>query len=166
MNKIGYDTYDCILGNLYIIVSYKGVERLFLFKEDFEEYLRRNNTYLEKDEEICKETINQLDEYFNKKRKYFNLSINIESTEFRTKVYKELLNIPYGETRSYSDIARSINNEKAIRAVGQANRVNKIPIIIPCHRVIGKNGKMVGYAGDKVNMKELLLELENERLSK
>lgn len=162
--NIGYDIYDCILGKLYIVVSDKGVERLFISKDDFDRYLDKSNISRNKD--ICKETIKQLNEYFNNNRKYFDLKLNIDTTDFRNKVYKELLKIPYGETRSYSDIAKCINNEKAVRAVGQANRCNKIPIIIPCHRVIGKNGKMVGYDGDKVDIKEILLRLESDNKNK
>ena len=156
--NIGYDTYESILGKLYIVVSDKGVERVFFCKDNFDKYLEKNNISQNKD--ICKEAITQLDEYFNNSRKYFDLKLNIDTTDFRNRVYNELLKIPYGETRSYSDIAKSINNEKAVRAVGQANRCNKIPIIIPCHRVIGKNGKMVGYDGDKIDIKEILLRLE------
>ena len=147
MKNIGYDIYDSIIGKLYIVVSDKGVERVTLDEEEFNKYIDKNN--IKEDKEICKETVKQLDEYFNKKRKTFNLPINIETTEFRKSVYNELVKIPYGQTRSYSDIAKSINNEKAVRAIGQANRSNNIVIVIPCHRVIGKNGKMVGYAGDK-----------------
>jgi methylated-DNA-[protein]-cysteine S-methyltransferase len=161
MKNIGYDIYDSIIGKLYIVVSDKGVERITLDEEEFNKYIDKNN--IKEDKEICKETVKQLDEYFNKKRKTFNLPINIETTEFRKNVYNELVKIPYGQTRSYSDIAKSINNEKAVRAIGQANRSNNIVIIIPCHRVIGKNGKMVGYAGDKISIKEILLKLE-ERL--
>lgn len=160
MNKIGYDIYECVLGTLYIVVSSSGVEYVFLTKEEFEEYT--NNNLVHRDKELCREVIKQIDEYFNKKRKHFDLKLNINTTEFRNKVYNELLKIPYGKTRSYSDIAKAIGNEKAVRAIGQANRCNKIPIIIPCHRVIGKNGKMVGYAGDKIDIKEILLNLENK----
>lgn len=158
----GYDTYDSIIGKLYIVVSDKGVERLFLSEDDFNKYF--NDNHLNRNKDICKEAIKQLDEYFNNNRKQFNLKLNINTTEFRQKVYSELLNIPYGETRSYSDISKAINNEKAVRAVGQANRCNNIPIIIPCHRVVGKNGKMVGYAGDKISIKETLLKLESNNL--
>lgn len=101
-----------------------------------------------------------MDEYFSGKRKKFDVSIVLEGTEFRKKVWKELMNIPYGETCSYKDIAIKIGNPKACRAVGGANNKNKIPIIIPCHRVIGTGGKLVGYAGG-LHIKELLLE--NER---
>lgn len=159
MKRIGYDTYDCILGRLYIVVSENGVENVFLSEDEFNEY--NKNEKISKDENLCEDAIKQMSEYFNKKRKNFELPLNIKTTEFRKNVYEQLLKIPYGETRSYSDIARAINNEKAVRAVGQANRLNKIPIIIPCHRVIGKSGKMVGYAGNKISIKELLLELES-----
>ena len=160
MKRVGYDTYECILGTLYIVVSNDGVEGGFLTKEDFKENI--DDYQVEEDKELCREIIKQIDEYFNKKRKHFDFKLNINTTEFRNKVYNELLKIPYGETRSYSDIAKEIGNEKAVRAIGQANRCNKIPIIIPCHRVIGKNGKMVGYAGNKIDIKEILLNLENK----
>lgn len=157
-----YDTYDSIIGKLYIVVSDKGVERLFLSEDDFNKYF--NNNHINQNKDMCKEAIKHLDEYFNNNRKQFNLKLNINTTDFRQKVYSELLNIPYGETRSYSDISKAINNEKAVRAVGQANRCNTIPIIVPCHRVVGKNGKMVGYAGDKISIKEILLKLESNNL--
>lgn len=158
----GYDTYDSIIGRLYIVVSDKGVERLFLSEDEFNKYF--NDNHINQNKDMCKEAIKQLDEYFNNNRKQFNLKLNIHTTDFRQKVYNELLNIPYGETRSYSDISKAINNEKAVRAVGQANRCNNVPIIIPCHRVVGKNGKMVGYAGDKISIKETLLKLESNNL--
>ncbi len=104
--------------------------------------------------------INQLDEYFCKKRKEFNIKLSLEGTEFQKSVWQALIDIPFGVTKSYKDIAVSINNEKAVRAVGGANHNNKISIIIPCHRVIGKSGKMVGYGGG-VWRKEWLLKHEN-----
>lgn len=158
--NIGYDTYNCIIGTLYVVVSDKGVERLFILKKDFDDYIKLNP--IKQDCKICENAINQLDEYFNKKRKYFDIPLNINTTEFRKSVYNELLKIPYGETRSYSDVAKAINNEKAVRAVGQANRANNIPIIIPCHRVLGKNGSAVGYLGDKIDIKDALLHLEKD----
>ena len=90
----------------------------------------------------------------------FDLILDIEGTDFRKKVWMELLKIPYGEVRSYSDIAKSIRNEKAVRAIGQANKANPIPIIIPCHRVIGKNKKMLGYAGNHIDIQEKLINFE------
>lgn len=158
MVKIGYDIYESIIGKLYVVVSDNGVERVLLEKDEFDSYIQKND--IKEDEDICRETIRQLSEYFNQSRKEFDLKINIDTTEFRKKVYNEVIKIPYGQTRSYTNIAKAIQNEKAVRAVGQANRVNNIIIIIPCHRVIGKGGKMVGYAGNKIDIKEKLLKLE------
>lgn len=90
----------------------------------------------------------QLDEYFQGTRKKFDIKLNLSSgTEFQNKVWSELLNIPYGNTVSYKEVAQKIGNEKAVRAVGGANNKNPIAIIVPCHRVIGANKKLVGYNG-------------------
>ncbi|MSR92219.1 methylated-DNA--[protein]-cysteine S-methyltransferase [Inconstantimicrobium porci] len=112
-----------------------------------------------KDYKLCLKAVEQLNEYFQGKRKVFDLPLNAEGTEFQMKVWKALCDIPYGETRSYSDIAKAIGNTKAVRAVGGANNKNPIAIVVPCHRVIGKNGSMVGYGGG-LPMKEYLLQLE------
>ena len=108
---------------------------------------------------ILKEAYKQLDEYFNGIRKNFDLDLFFDGTEFQNKVWNELCNIPYGETATYKDMAIRIGNEKACRAVGNANNKNNIGIIIPCHRVIGSNGKLVGYEGG-LWRKEWLLEHE------
>jgi len=112
-----------------------------------------------KETKLINKTINQINEYLNGERKKFTIPINLITTPFRKKALEAVYNIPYGETASYGDIAKKINNEKASRAVGGANNKNPIPIIIPCHRVIGSNGKLVGYAGG-LNIKEFLLDLE------
>ena len=105
---------------------------------------------------------NQLQEYFEGKRKEFDLNIKfIKGTEFQISVWKALSNISYGEKITYKSIAEKINNPKAVRAVGGANNKNPIAIIIPCHRVVGSNGKMVGYAGG-IDKKEYLLKLEEK----
>lgn len=101
----------------------------------------------------------QLDEYFQGKRTTFSLPFKLTGTPFQLTVWKELQNIPYGQTTSYKEIAQKINKPKAYRAVGMANNKNPLPIIIPCHRVIGSNGKLIGYAGG-LNLKNYLLELE------
>lgn len=101
----------------------------------------------------------QLDEYFQKKRKEFDLPLKPQGTKFQTDVWNALCSIPYGECVSYKDVATMINNPKAVRAVGGANNKNPIAIIIPCHRVIGSDGKLVGYGGG-IDIKINLLELE------
>lgn len=101
----------------------------------------------------------QLDEYFQGKRTTFSLPFKLTGTLFQLAVWKELQNIPYGKTTSYKEIAQKIDKPKAYRAVGMANNKNPLPIIIPCHRVIGSNGKLIGYAGG-LKLKNYLLELE------
>jgi methylated-DNA-[protein]-cysteine S-methyltransferase len=93
------------------------------------------------------ECVSQLDAYFKGTRREFELELAPEGTPFQQQVWRELLNIPYGRTVSYLDVARAIGNEKAVRAVGAANGQNPISIIIPCHRVIGADGKLTGYGG-------------------
>jgi methylated-DNA-[protein]-cysteine S-methyltransferase len=88
-----------------------------------------------------------LDEYFKGKRQNFSLELQLEGTDFQKKVWEQLQKIPYGETASYKDVAVAIGNEKAVRAVGGANGMNNIAIIIPCHRVIGADGNLVGFGG-------------------
>lgn len=103
----------------------------------------------------------QLDEYFAGKRKDFDLPLQLSGTEFQVQVLEELQRIPYGETTSYGDIAQRIGRPKAVRAVGAANGRNPIPIIVPCHRVIGSGGALTGFGGG-LDTKEALLRLEAE----
>jgi len=103
----------------------------------------------------------QIKEYFEGKRKQFKLPLALHGTEFQLAVWHALQDIPYGETRSYKEIAASIGRPKAVRAVGMANNRNPISIIVPCHRVIGHDGKLVGYGGG-LPLKQYLLELEEK----
>lgn len=109
---------------------------------------------------ILLETQRQLNEYFAGQRQVFDLPLDFEGTEFQQKVWQALLTIPFGETRSYKQIAEQVGNVKAVRAVGAANGKNPISIIAPCHRVVGANGKLVGFAGGLQN-KDVLLKLES-----
>ena len=113
------------------------------------------------DHPILLETQKQLREYFAGTRQQFDLPLDFEGTVFQKKVWQALLGIPFGETRSYRDIAAQVGNIKAVRAVGAANGKNPISIIAPCHRVVGANGKLVGFAGG-LNNKEILLGLEKQ----
>jgi methylated-DNA-[protein]-cysteine S-methyltransferase len=108
---------------------------------------------------LIKEATSQLSEYFTGKRKVFDIPLDIEGTPFQLAVWKALSGIPYGETRSYKEISESIGRAKAYRAVGMACNRNPVAIIIPCHRVIGADGSMTGFASD-VGIKEKLLEIE------
>ncbi|WFD08938.1 methylated-DNA--[protein]-cysteine S-methyltransferase [Tepidibacter hydrothermalis] len=111
--------------------------------------------------QILKDAITQLNEYFAGKRKEFDLKIDLKGTEFQKNVWNELTNIKYGETKSYKDVATKIGNEKAVRAVGMTNSKNPISIVVPCHRVIGSNKKLTGYAGG-LDRKAWLLNHEKE----
>ena len=112
---------------------------------------------------LLQEACRQLDEYFQGQRKTFELPINYAGTPFQEKVWRELQNIPYGETRSYEDIAVKIGSPKAVRAVGQANNRNPILLIIPCHRVIHKNGDISGFACG-IETKKYLLDMEKSKI--
>ena len=103
---------------------------------------------------------NQLEEYLEGMRKEFNLPLNPKGTQFQQKVWSCLYNIPYGETRTYKDIAEQIGDGNACRAVGNANNKNPIPIFIPCHRVIGSNGDLIGF-GAGLDIKQKLLNIEH-----
>jgi methylated-DNA-[protein]-cysteine S-methyltransferase len=107
--------------------------------------------------------VRQLDEYFEGKRQSFSLDLAPQGTPFQRRVWDTLLNIPYGETKSYRDIATVLGNAKAVRAVGGANGRNPIAIVIPCHRVIGANGQLTGYAGG-LHYKRALLDLEHHHV--
>jgi methylated-DNA-[protein]-cysteine S-methyltransferase len=108
---------------------------------------------------LLRETTRQLEAYFAGDLKIFELPLDMQGTAFQTRVWDELLRIPYGETRSYMQVAVAIGAAHAVRAVGAANGANPVPIVVPCHRVIGTNGKLTGYGGG-LPLKKRLLELE------
>ena len=165
--KRGYDYYeDSAFGKVYVVVNEKGVEEIFLLESHFNDYLAKEEGLLE-DKVLCKAAVTQLKEYFEGKRKSFDLPLDIHGTAFREKVWKALLEIPYGKTISYKDVAERIGNPKAVRAVGGAVGSNPVPLIVPCHRVIGANGKMVGFMGPShTDVKEKLLALELGHMTK
>lgn len=109
--------------------------------------------------EILLRAERELNEYFAGRRKDFSVPLSMHGTDFQIRVWKALIGIPYGEVRTYAQIARSVGCDKGYRAVGMANHVNSIPIMIPCHRVIGSDGKLTGYAGG-LGIKKQLLKLE------
>jgi methylated-DNA-[protein]-cysteine S-methyltransferase len=115
--------------------------------------------YIDQTSNVIEHAISQLDEYFQQKRTQFSVPLLMAGTEFQKSVWSVLINIPYGTTSSYLELAKSIKNEKAVRAVASANGANAMSIIIPCHRVIGSNGELTGYAGG-LPAKKRLLKLE------
>jgi methylated-DNA-[protein]-cysteine S-methyltransferase len=148
-------------GPIYVVSDGEAIVHIELF-EDHWQQLCRKYPIEKSNSPLLHNAIQQLDEYFTGNRKIFDLPLKWEGTSFQKKVWQALCEIPYGETVSYKDIAERIGSPKAVRAVGQANRANNLAIIVPCHRVIGKNKKLTGYAGNRIDVKEKLLELEKK----
>lgn len=136
--KIYKAYYDSPIGIIEVAGTEEGISSI-IFVENKEDITECSNS--------IRKCVEQLDEYFKGKRKDFDINLLVEGTEFQKNVWNSLKSIPYGRTASYKDIAREIGNEKAVRAVGSTNSKNPISIIVPCHRVIGANGKLTGYAG-------------------
>lgn len=149
--------YETLIGKLAIVEEENAIIALYFREED----TREIKDIKEVKTPLLENARKQLDEYFKGERKVFDLPLKLKGTEFQKKVWQALLDIPYGETFSYKDVANNIGNEKASRAVGNANNKNPLPIFIPCHRVIGANGKLVGYGGG-LDIKIKLLELERK----
>lgn len=151
---INYDYLETTLGLMEIICEDESLIGLKLVSE---------KTHRECENKTSKKVKSQIKEYLNGSRKTFNIPIKLTGTDFQKRVYEETLKIPYGSTKTYGEIANSIGNPKSMRAVGMALNKNPIWIIIPCHRVIGKNNKLTGFAGG-IDKKLSLLKLENPEI--
>jgi methylated-DNA-[protein]-cysteine S-methyltransferase len=149
---------DSPVGTLQLVASDAGLAAI-LWENDDPARVRLGEALERDDHPVLLETERQLHEYFDGRRKAFELPLDFNGTEFQRKVWAALLTIPYGETRSYGEIARQIGRPDAVRAVGAANGKNPISIVAPCHRVIGSTGKLVGFAGG-LETKAFLLGLE------
>ncbi|GIN61297.1 methylated-DNA--protein-cysteine methyltransferase, constitutive [Robertmurraya siralis] len=161
-----YATYDSIIGQLYIVTENNSITALYQRKEDFIEAEDQKFIALDQEQPLLMKAVTQLHQYFAGERQTFDLPLRAKGTSFQMKVWEALKEIPYGKTQSYQDIALAIGNEKAVRAIGQANKANQLPIFIPCHRVIGKDKTLTGYAGKRTNIKEQLLLLEGASFKK
>jgi len=163
MNVVYYCDYKSPLGTLYIAATEKGVCKIAFpgrCEKDFIPWMNNHFSICERNiNPVLHQAITQLDEYFQGQRKVFEVPLDLIGTDFQKKVWEELIHIPYGTVVTYRYIAERIGNPKASRAVGGANNKNPVPIIIPCHRVIGRNGSLVGYAAG-LEIKERLLKLE------
>ena len=150
------------VGTLHLASSNQGVACISLSgKEELLKDLERLFPDMELEENASKnkKVIRQLKEFFSGTRKDFDLRLHLIGTEFHKLVWRQLCQVPFGQTASYKEIAERIGRPKAMRAVGQANHRNPIPIIIPCHRIIGANGHLVGFGGG-LDMKRFLLSHE------
>lgn len=155
MTKIYKLDYESPIGKIEIIGTHEAIISI-LFSEENDKSV---NSLQPETPLVLIECYNQLDEYFKGKRHEFSIPYQLEGTDFQSAVWNALIKIPYAETGSYKDIAMSIGNARAIKAVGSANGKNKLSIVIPCHRVIGSNGTLTGYAGG-LWRKEWLLQHE------
>ena len=152
--RIYGEIYESPVGALTILAGEKGLQAI-KFGED--EKVKSTG----KASEMTRWAVKELEEYFQGKRKEFTVLCVPEGTDFQKRVWEALTRIPYGVTRTYKEIAVEIGNSRASRAVGMANHKNPVPIIIPCHRVVGSDGRLTGYAGG-LGVKEFLLNLERE----
>lgn len=147
--KIGY-TRSTSIGSITVVEEDEKIIRVSFEKQEYDRYCETP---------FIHRTFEQLNEYLQGDRTTFTIPISLKGTSFQLQVWKALQSVPYGETCSYQEIAQRIGNPKACRAVGMANHNNPIVIIIPCHRVIGKNGQLTGYGGG-LSKKQVLLQLE------
>ncbi len=155
-DKIFCINYKSPIGNLLIKSKQKKIISLEIQDALVEE---------DSPDDVLVEAKKQLEEFFTGNRRKFELPLHFEGTDFQVKVWKEVCRIPFGETWSYQQVADNIGFFKAVRAVGNSNRVNKIPIIVPCHRVVAFNGKLTGYAAG-LWRKEWLIDYEGEKCNK
>ncbi|HEY2393418.1 MAG TPA: methylated-DNA--[protein]-cysteine S-methyltransferase [Candidatus Angelobacter sp.] len=149
------------VGKLKLVASDKGLVAI-LWEKDSPRRVRLNEPVENKEHPVLVETERQLGEYFAGKRKVFSIALDMRGTRFQKDVWEALLAIPFGETRSYGQLAKQLGNPRASRAVGAANGRNPVSIIVPCHRVIGSSGKLTGFAGG-LGTKAHLLGLEKVR---
>lgn len=160
-HKHYYDkTVDSPIGKLRLVASNEGLAAI-LWEKERPGRVRLNIVAEDKGHPILLEAERQLRDYFAGKRKTFALKLDFAGTDFQKKVWQALLTIPFGETRSYGEIARQIGSPNAVRAVGAANGRNPIAIVAPCHRVIGSTGKLTGFAGG-LAAKAKLLDIEGK----
>ena len=152
----GFIYYNSPIGIIQIKINKENIEELIFINSGNEKKSYENETDFQHKSPLIVNCLQQLEEYFTGSRKVFELPVTQPGTSFQQKVWNELLHIPYGKTTSYLLLSKSLGDVKATRAVGSANGKNKICIIVPCHRVIGSNGDLIGYGGELWRKKWLL----------
>ncbi|WP_077211312.1 methylated-DNA--[protein]-cysteine S-methyltransferase [Bacillus dakarensis] len=155
-----------LIGAIYIVSQSQKIVAVHMGEDDFKKDENQETIEFDPQDTLLLTAKAQLEEYFLNKRTTFDLPVEKNGTPFQMSVWEVLNDIPYGETRSYQEIAQAIGNAKAVRAIGQANKANRLPILVPCHRVIGKNQSLTGYAGKRTDIKEELLLLEGAHFRK
>ena len=160
--QLAFTEMDTPVGVLKLVAHDHALVAVMWDNEDHKR-VRLANLVRQDDHPILLKTQQQLQEYFAGQRQQFDVPLDFEGTEFQKKVWQALLSIPFGETRSYKQIAEQVGSVNAMRAVGAANGKNPISIIAPCHRVIGSGGALVGFAGG-LDKKQILLSLEQSQI--
>lgn len=163
MNLV-YKIVESPVGKLKIVASDKGLVAI-LWENDNPRRVRLSELVKDQSHPVLAKAEQQLKEYFSGKRKAFSIALDMRGTPFQKDVWEALLGIPFGETRSYGQLAKQLGKPQASRAVGAANGKNPISIIVPCHRVIGSSGKLTGFAGG-LHTKAHLLNHESDRVPK
>jgi methylated-DNA-[protein]-cysteine S-methyltransferase len=156
--SLAYKTIESPIGKLKLVAGDKGLVAI-LWEKDSPRRVRLDELVADEQHPVLVETERQLDQYFAGGRKTFSIPLDMRGTRFQKNVWETLLAIPFGETRSYGQLAKQLGNPRATRAVGAANGRNPVSIIVPCHRVIGSSGKLTGFAGG-LDAKAHLLSLE------
>ena len=156
--NLAYKTIESPIGKLKLVASDKGLVAI-LWEKDSPRRVRLDELVADEQHPVLVETERQLGQYFAGKRKTFSIALDMRGTRFQKDVWEALVAIPFGETRSYGQLAKQLGNPRASRAVGAANGRNPVSIIVPCHRVIGSSGKLTGFAGG-LDAKAHLLGLE------
>ena len=167
MNQINIQLHKTEIGGV-VLGSFRGKLCLLGFRRremvgTVDDRIKKalNAEFVEHDDEILEKTRRQLDEYLQGHRREFDIPVLMVGTDFQKRVWNELMKVPYGDTSTYLKVAQDVGNERAVRAVGNANAANPISIIVPCHRIIGSDGELVGYGGG-LSVKRRLLELERK----
>lgn len=159
METLYYSRLRSLAGPLILGVSQRGLVLLEFDRGNFPRQAGKAEVTWQESAEATREYVRELEEYFSGKRREFSFPLDLRGTPFQIKCWRALLDIPYGETRTYADIARAVGQPKGFRAVGLANNRNPIAIVVPCHRVIASDGTLCGYGGG-LDIKRKLLELE------
>lgn len=162
--KVYCTSFDSRIGRIYIASTEKGVCKVSVPKETRKDFFEWIEQHFDLDDVVDdrshnRESIDQLNRYFNGRLVKFTVPLDLMGTPFQIRVWKELLKIPYGTTITYKQLTRRVSAGSAFQAVGRANAANPVPIIVPCHRVLGSDGSLVGYACG-IKTKEFLLRLE------
>ena len=156
-----YNSMKSPVGVLKLVASDRGLAAI-LWENDSSSRVKLGTLVKDNNHPVLRETARQLNDYFAGKRQGFSVQFDVAGTGFQKEVWQALATIPFGETRTYGEIARQIGRPKAVRAVGAANGKNPLSIVVPCHRVIGSNGKLTGFAGG-FDTKAALLKLESRK---